>query len=79
MDKVKEACEKLERFIDPRPASPIEREMRMLISALMLVVHVDSCERRGKVKDYSDQPKHYHDCGDGWFCERVKALKELNG
>ena len=41
---------------------------------LMLAVHDEACEVAGMIVGESDVTK---DCGDGWLCERAKAIKEL--
>ena len=91
MDKVKGAREALDRAIngyvrrfdtyravDNRQgnrARGIQRwRVDKAIRELMLAVHVENCEVAGMIVGESDVTK---DCGDGWDCERAKALKEL--
>lgn len=46
------------------------------VRAAMLVAHVDACVK-GKSTELTTEPTHYHNCGDGWYCERAREIQAL--
>ena len=72
MDKVKEAMGNLE-IAGLWPASEAARK---LWRELMLAVHYESCCKK-RDNNGTSRVNRWSRCGDGYYCERAKAIQEL--
>ena len=82
MDKVKEAKGAVEKHASIYHERTMKPCCQDVLRELMLAVHVEACGAYDcELTDENRhlyQEKHRHQaCGDGWLCERAKALKEL--